>query len=345
MRIAQVMLARNFGGAERSFVDTSRALAERSHEVLAICHKDFVKKESLEGIPNLTLKTVNSHGEWDVSTPHRLHKLILDFDADVVHTQLKRAAWHTGRALRREKIPVIAKLHNYVALNKYRHIDMLIATTEDQKRHALNLGWPEQRVRVLPNFSRIEPAESAKQIQDGKIRILSYGRYVQKKGFDLLLNAFADILADGIDAELVIGGSGPELDNLKALSRKLGIKDRVNLGVWLDDVSQALDHADLFVLPSLDEPFGIVVLEAMARGIPMVCTKTQGPSQILSSENAYLTEKGSSQALAEAIKQSLSSRDEASNKAQKALELYRSKYYQQAIIPRLEKIYRLLISR
>ena len=80
------------------------------------------------------------------------------------HTQLKRAAWHGGRAGKLAGVPVVAKLHNYVELKRYKHVHTLLCTTQDQRAHVLEQGWPEGRVEVVPNFSRVQPVEKPKFI-------------------------------------------------------------------------------------------------------------------------------------------------------------------------------------
>ncbi len=345
MKITQIMLAKGFGGAERSFVDTALALAARGHEVQAICHQKFIKRNLLEGVPNLTLEPIKAGGEIDFMTPRRIAKLIRGFGAEIVHTQLKRAAWHGGRGAHLAGVPVVSKLHNYVRLERYRYVHTLVGTTEDQRRHALDLGWPEDRVTVIPNFSRVAPVDVARPPENRPLKLLSYGRYVPKKGFDVLLHAFRKLLDEGIEATLTIGGSGPELEPLTALARELGVEDKVKLGVWIDDVSAALDASDLFVLPSRDEPFGIVMLEAMARGIPIVTTRTQGPVQVLADTNVYFAEIGSVDSLLAGLKAVAEDPGLAGQKAEAALELYRSTYHEDAVLPRLENLYHLVASR
>lgn len=340
MRISQIMLAKGFGGAERSFVDTALALAERGHAVQAICHKQFSKMDLLRGVNGIQLETVNAGAEWDFITPYRIAAKLRAFQSEIVHTQLKRAAWHGGRAGKLAGVPVVAKLHNYVDLQKYRHIHMLFCTTEDQQKYVSDSGWPADRVEVIPNFSRIRPVEAIRAEWDSPIQILSYGRYVRKKGFDLLLRGFRSLLDSGINARLTIGGQGEELAGLEALARELQIQDSVRLGVWIDDVTAALDAADIFVLPSLDEPFGIVMLEAMARGIPIISTRTKGPSEVLDGATASLVEIGSADALAEAMAEYAHNPDHALERAQKALDRYRQSYYQDAALPKIESVYR-----
>jgi glycosyltransferase involved in cell wall biosynthesis len=168
---------------------------------------------------------------------------------------------------------------------------------------------------------------------------LTYGRYVKKKGFDLLLQAFRRLVDEGFDAYLTIGGSGPEQSELEHLASQLGVDDRVKVGVWIDNVSDALDAADVFVLPSLDEPFGIVMLEAMARGVPIVSTRTKGPSEVLDASTAALVEVGSVNGLYEALLDIASNSAQASARASSALARYRDGYYVDAVIPRIEDLY------
>jgi glycosyltransferase involved in cell wall biosynthesis len=339
MKITQIMLGKGFGGAERSFVDTTLALASRGHEVQAICHRKFVKREALEKAPGVRLSTVNAGSELDFITPRRIAKSIRGFGPQVVHTHLKRAAWHGGRGANLAGVPVVSKLHNYVQLNRYRYVHTLIGTTDDQRRHAIDLDWPEDRVVVIPNFSRLSPVRNSRFPKQSPLRLISYGRYVHKKGFDVLLKSYKELLDGGVDAELRIGGGGPEQDALFELARELGIADKVSLGVWIEDIGEALDQSDVFVLPSRDEPFGIVMLEAMARGLPIVSTRTQGPMQVLSDELAWLADVDSVESLAYVLLQLVENPGVARKKADRALEAYRSTYHEQAVLPRLEALY------
>jgi glycosyltransferase involved in cell wall biosynthesis len=344
MRVTQIMLSKGFGGAERAFVDTALALARRGHAVQTISDRRFSHQHLLENVANLTPETIRSGSELNVIPPLRIAALLRRFRSEVVHTQLKRAAWHGGRGAFLAGVPVTSKLHNYVLLNRYRYIHTLIATTEDQRKHAVHLGWNPDHVVVIPNFSRVIPIHRRER-EPGPLRLLSYGRYVEKKGFDLLLKAFRGVLDAGLDAVLLIGGKGPELHKLNALCEKLGLTGKVNLGVWLDDVTSFLDQSDLFVLPSRDEPFGIVMLEAMARGVPIVTTRTQGPSQVLSENTAYFAEPDSVESLTCAVLDAATHSEKSNRKAEAALELYRTTYYEDAVIPRIEELYKKMLQR
>lgn len=340
MRITQIMLGKGFGGAERSFVDTSLSLASRGHKVQAICHRKFTKHALLENVKNLELEAIRAGGELDFLTPLRIEKLIRQFKPEVVHTQLKRAAWHGGRAGFRARVPVVAKLHNYVSLDRYRYVHTLIGTTEDQRRYAIEQQWPENRVTVIPNFSRVPPAKEVRDFtSDTPINFLTYGRYVEVKGFDLLLRAFKQVLDAGIDARLMIGGGGRDSEALNRLAKDLNISEKVTLDVWIDDAVAALDNCDLFVLSSRSESFGIVLLEAMARGVPIISTKAKGPQQLLDNTTTFFADLDSVNSLAAAMLSASRNPCKAHDKAVKALTTYRTIYHESAVLPLLENLY------
>jgi glycosyltransferase involved in cell wall biosynthesis len=97
---------------------------------------------------------------------------------------------------------------------------------------------------------------------------------VYQKGFDLLLTAFAEVHAALPEAHLFIAGDGGLLPDLAHLVERLQLQDCVRLLGYRTDTAALLYASDLFVLPSRWEGFGIVALEAMALGVPMVLTET-----------------------------------------------------------------------
>jgi glycogen synthase len=117
--------------------------------------------------------------------------------------------------------------------------------------------------------------------RDGRPYIFALGRIVEKKGFDLLIEAYAGLPAGA--ADLVVAGSGDSLGDLERLTRDLGIGDRVRFVGRLDReaVARAMAGAALFVMPSRLEPFGIVILEAWRAGVAVVVTNRGGPPEFV----------------------------------------------------------------
>jgi glycosyltransferase involved in cell wall biosynthesis len=113
------------------------------------------------------------------------------------------------------------------------------------------------------------------------------GRLVEHKGHRVLLEACGS-LPSSLVWRLLIAGSGPEVSRLRAAAGKIGISDRVTFKTGLSDAELTGEYrgADVFVLPSLEtrtgaEGFGIVLLDAMAEGIPIVASDTGGIGEVL----------------------------------------------------------------
>jgi teichuronic acid biosynthesis glycosyltransferase TuaC len=144
-------------------------------------------------------------------------------------------------------------------------------------------------VRVLhngvdPTLFSPEPRDS----DDGRgtaptLRTLSAGRLVDTKANDLVVRAIAMLSARGLSVEHTIAGDGPEMGRLRRLATELGIADRVRFtGAYPHgDLPALMRGSDLFVLPSWDEAFGIVYLEAMASGVPVIAASDGGATDIV----------------------------------------------------------------
>lgn len=346
MRIAQVMFSKGFGGAERYFVDLCLSLADRGHEVLAITHPASASRRHLEGKARIRVVPLRVRGNHDWLKLWPLARAIRAFRPDIVEAQLSRAGLYLGRLKRWLPAPLVTHVHNYLDLKYFRQVDFFTAATEDQARHLRELGVTGERITVVPNFSMFPPRERPAGEVTTVVHLLAFGRFVHKKGFDVLLRAVAR-LPDQTGYRLVLAGDGPDRDKLAALAQELGIADRVDFPGWMEDVTPLLDQADVFVLPSRHEPFGIVVLEAMARGTAIVSTRTEGPVTILDQNTGWLCEIDDAEDLAAQLEDAI--RDDAGRltRATRALAHYRARYYVDAVLPQMEAGYRqaLAVSR
>jgi glycosyltransferase involved in cell wall biosynthesis len=127
---------------------------------------------------------------------------------------------------------------------------------------------------------------------DHKINVLSMGRLVPLKGFHLGVAAFAKLLETYPDAKLTIVGKGRGLA-IHELVDKLHINQKVNFIEWLprDEALRLMENADVFLFPTF-EGGGMVVLEAMAHGLPVVALNYGGPAYMASSDCAILVSPG-----------------------------------------------------
>jgi glycosyltransferase involved in cell wall biosynthesis len=131
------------------------------------------------------------------------------------------------------------------------------------------------------------------------VRFVFSGRLIDWKGVHYLLDAFAQVRAS-VPATLQIIGDGPRRSALEARAVKLGMQDAVTFRGWLpqSECAKALHDADVFVLPSLYESGGAVVLEAMASALPVIATRWGGPADYLDASCGVLVEPRSRQTFA-----------------------------------------------
>ncbi|HYG58456.1 MAG TPA: glycosyltransferase family 4 protein, partial [Symbiobacteriaceae bacterium] len=152
-------------------------------------------------------------------------------------------------------------------------------------------GLSEDKVVVIPNgVDPKAPAAGVRPPRDrfvgpGERLILHVGRIVPEKGMGVMLEAMPGLLRRH-NAKLVVAGTGPYTDELKRRAWDLGVAQRVYFAGWVDDATvQALyQYADVAVVPSTYEPFGIVALEAMANGAPLVVSDVGGLAEIVRHE-------------------------------------------------------------
>jgi glycogen(starch) synthase len=152
-------------------------------------------------------------------------------------------------------------------------------------------GLPAGRGTVVPNGVDLSGDSVPAPLSVPFDRfVLGLGRVVRKKGFDLLLDAFARLAPQRPGLGLVVGGDGPELDALRQQVHELGLADRVLLPGSLSraQVAWAMANASVFVLPSRVEPFGIVVLEALRARRPVVVSMHGGATEIVRDEREGL---------------------------------------------------------
>lgn len=123
------------------------------------------------------------------------------------------------------------------------------------------------------------------------------------KAIDNLILAFAEAFKNTPHVTLRLGGQGPERENLENLAKSVGITSQINFlgALTRERVVQEMANTDIFVLPSHIETFGVVIIEALAMGKPVIATRCGGPESILRTQDGELVPKDNIQALREAM--------------------------------------------
>ena len=233
------------------------------------------------------------------------------------------------------------------------HCTHLIAPTESIRKmlhHEYDVDVP---VTVLPTpidlerFQDLDPASVRRQyrLQDREV-LLYLGRISPEKGLDLLIEAFARVHARRPQAVLMVVGRGPSVEDLQDRVQELGLGEHVLFAgaVPHADVPQYMAAADLFVFPSTAETQGLVLLEAMAAGTPVVAVHGPGADDALEADHGGVLSRPDAVSLADAVLATLSQPGEVEAMCTRALHIV-ERYSVAAATERLLGVYEQVLAR
>lgn len=163
----------------------------------------------------------------------------------------------------------------------------------------------KKRIEIIPNLVKMPKGDLLKVKTENRkrFRFFSLGFLTYKKGMDLLIEAF-NLGKDKLnDVELLIGGDGEERNNLKELIDNYGLNDNIKLLGELnrEEVAINMQECDCFILASRNETFGIVYIEAMNFGKPVIATITGGPDTFINEKCGLLVENENVEAIKNAM--------------------------------------------
>ncbi len=305
------------GGLGRHVTSLSRAMADRGRRVTVVTPHEGGAEREEQG--NLVVRRVPDASPPAREFPERVAKVnncllqgVLREVSEGQRFDLVHAHdWLTAHAARAVKhglgIPLVATIHateygrnGGLYTDLQRHISdiewwlgfeawRVICCSNAMKRELeLVFQLPTDKLRVVPNGVDIPGQDPISTSEPGLERpdhpvVFYVGRLVYEKGVDTLIDAFQKTLAHHPRAELLIAGRGPEEHALKDLVKRLGIGKSVRfLGYISDEERNRLYRlADAAVFPSRYEPFGIVALEAMSFGAPVIAARTGGFAEVI----------------------------------------------------------------
>jgi glycogen(starch) synthase len=177
--------------------------------------------------------------------------------------------------------------------------ERVITCSSYMREHVADIyGLDESRISVIPNGidpSELVPVDDLDALRSrfadpGERLVLLVGRLVYEKGFQLALEALPRLIERLGDVRFIVAGSGTAEQELREQAHRLGLDERGTFLGWIgDDVLHSLYRiADLTVVPSIYEPFGLVALEAMASGCPCLVADTGGLREVVPSEDVGL---------------------------------------------------------
>jgi glycosyltransferase involved in cell wall biosynthesis len=182
---------------------------------------------------------------------------------------------HSERAL--------GRLHRLARDRLLDEVSACVANSEPAAERFIELGADPSRVFRAPHSTNIAPFHSvarqrfARPPARSPLTVLHVGRLIPRKGVDRLVRAVAAVSSD-VDMRLVLVGTGPEETRLRRLASELGIAAQVDFKGFVDqpELPAIYAAADIFAMPTLEDPFGMVLLEAAATGLALVASPFAG---------------------------------------------------------------------
>ena len=238
---------------------------------------------------------------------------------DILHAHCMNHAGILAHAIHQETgIPYVITEHSTTYARKLIHDWQWPAMQPAAEKAAARLAVSKEFCSLLQNeykglswaylpnilSAKFEaPVDLSAKPQNEHFTFCSVAHLQHKKGFDILLPAFAEALKTRPGLKLKIGGTGPEEAGLRQLAANLNLGDSVAFlgGLKNEEVLRLMYESDAFVLASRIETFGVVFIEALAQGLPVLATRCGGPESIVTDSNGLLVPSENQQALTEGL--------------------------------------------
>jgi glycosyltransferase involved in cell wall biosynthesis len=323
-------------GAESHVLALARGMSARGWDVHLAYWGGSGELEPEFRAAGVAVHRLRVRGKLNPLTFGQFVRLVRAVQPDVVHTHLPLAELYGNLAAAACRVPtIVSTKHSDHAvfrrpLVRVGHLLIsapnasVIAVSEYMARFVREVGvWPGRRLVAIPNgldiaaFDAASPPAQVSALRrelapDGRRLIGAAGRLEPEKGFDVLIDAMAGVAEREPSARLVIAGGGSRRDELQAQIVRLGLSERVRLLGPRRDLPALMHAVELFALSSWSEPFGLVLLEAMAARRPVVATNAGGaPEVVVDGQTGTLVAPGDAAGMADALVALLADRDRA----------------------------------
>lgn len=335
MKIFQVVpyYPPHLGGMELYVQRISEELVSRGHEVTVFTSSDTPNQTITKknGVRIYNLKTMSKIYNIPV-VPSLFLQLVEAIKPDIIHAHQYPVYFSDIAAIASHvrRIPLIVHVHviseakspfsgfisnmyyKSLGLGTLRNANFIIAPSLAYKTKLSKMGIKPYKIQVIPygidvkKFSNINKGDEFKKRHNCQYLkvILTVGRLNYQKGFQYLIKAMPGIINQMPNTKLLIVGEGEQLSYLRQLVKSLDLVDYVTFTGALsqEEIPKAYAAADVFVLPSLFESFGISLIEAQAAGKPVVATRTEGAHDAVDDGvTGLLVEPANSKQLEQAI--------------------------------------------
>ena len=361
-----------YGGSGAVATELGIALAHRGHEVHFVTYKQPFRLPTF--LPRVYFHEVDvgryplfEFPPYDLALAVRMHEVVREHKLDLLHCHYAiphaTSAWITKQMLLEEKrdIRVVTTLHgtditivgqdpSFHSITKFsiEKSDALTAVSRYLQKETLNaFGCTACRIDVIPNF--IDPTvydrtrygpEVRGQFNNGRKVLMHISNFRPVKRVRDVVNVFAKVNRE-VPSVLVMVGDGPDRHDAEQEARQLGVEESVKFLGKIDSVAPLLAAADLFLLPTNSESFGLSALEALASGTPVIGANAGGlPEVVKNGETGALCGVGDVDGMARVAVDLLTDEQKWDAMSRAAAADARERFSMDDIVERYEQLYK-----
>jgi glycosyltransferase involved in cell wall biosynthesis len=277
--IISITLDQQVGGIAQSLINYSKALKKINKTHLVILPDKAVIIKDLEDISNVKLVKIPKI----LLKFHLITKFVFDKNLENLLSSSKFIFIHNYKLVKylsnfRNKIGLIN--HSGKARKPHNNIYNIFLTSAAKERFLTKYPLSRTKNIIIPHgFSNIRQRKKIIDRNDNFLNVVAAGRFVEKKGFEDLIEVANILKKENINIKIKLYGEGP-LD--KVFKKKLKELKLTNLSIckWASSSAEIFNGSNVFCIPSIKEPFGLIMGEAMMFGLPVISTKTDGACEL-----------------------------------------------------------------
>jgi glycosyltransferase involved in cell wall biosynthesis len=359
-KVLHIINGEHFSGAERVQQLLGLRLGEFGVESEFACVKPD-RFPQLCGLESSRVSLMPMRGRMDFRTVGQLCHKALSEGFDLLHAHTPRTALVTSAVAMRTGLPwcyhvhsptvrdstrpLVNQINQWIERFALRTCNRLIAVSESLRQEMLRQGAEDRKICVVPNgVPALKPIDAGSRLDSTNWRLGLVALMRPRKGIEVALHTMAALRRSGHLVDLELIGSFETTayqQQILQMIRDLGLQESVVWSGFTRDVPSALQRLDGLLLPSLfGEGMPMVVLEALAAGIPVVATRVEGtPEVIRDSMEGFLAKPNDVESLAGSIKALISDRRRWLRMSQAALARHRSRFTDVLMAQRTAEVY------
>ena len=351
MKILNIMISKGLGGLEQAFLDYNESLIKQGYNLSVIYNKKGKIKSKFNTVNNIKYFPMTFFKPYFLLFPIYFCKILkIKPDLIILHNKKILTLFKTIGFLL--KIPVVIVAHNQ-KIKLLDKADYIFSITQYQKDIFVSNNIDENKIFVIPNMITFK--KDYKEFDSYSTNPPTFGiigRFDPMKGFPFFVKSCALFKSEGFKFKAKIAGSYPpqyikEYNKVKYLVKNCDLENDIEFTGWIDNKDEFYNNIDIFVLPSQYEPFGIVLLEAMMYGKPIISSLAEGPREIFKNDmDSVLTfEVNNEEELKEKMKLMINNVNLAKEKSKKGYELVNKKYTLEIVSKKLDEAIKTILKK